>query len=355
MESYEDGIADYFGALNPEVLELSEPLRVEGVSRLELGESNLNFLVKLNGRKYILRINMDPASERKSRTEFRILSFLATLGIAPRAFCVNESLKPFGETFLVIEHIEGTPLSTLLSDFAATEVAEKLARVVGKVHRLDVSKMPTDLPARGTTYEGWVEYIRKEVQYIRTKRQRHSLGNDRFERLLDDALARMELMAREATSPTILVPSHGDVCASNVIVEDGTRNLRLIDWESFGLRDPASELATIFEAFGLKFTPSHEKAFLKAYSTIRDDETIVERLKTFRPLVRFENLTWGIRHVFEIADGEMDKAFVEATRMSRHLDFVQVCLTRCAATGLIDTRLGEAVDLNIFPPEVYRS
>lgn len=128
-------------------------------------------------------------------------------------------------------------------------------------------------------------------------------------------------------------------------------NLRLIDWENFGPWGPAAEIAMVFEAFGLDFSPNQEEEFLKTYSGIRQDATLAERLGVSRPLVRFEQLTWAARHVFEIFNGEMDRAFAEATEMSKHLAFVNSCL-RCVKTGLINLEPDTASELRVFPPEV---
>lgn len=347
--SYEEKIADYFTHMSHGFLGLASRPKVESVSRLELGESNLNFLVTTREGKYVFRINMDAASEGKSGTEYRILRTLHPFGIAPVAFRFGKSKKPFGETFLILEYVEGIPLSTLEGDVISLASTDKLARLVAKIHCLDSKIKSGNLPTRGTTYESWIKSIRRDIQYIKQHRRNHSLMKDQFDRLLDDSFGRLQIAARQSSWPNIAAPGHGDICAQNIIVESGSGNLRLIDWENFGLWDPAAEITMIFEAFGLDFLSNREKRFLRIYGGMRRDESLDERIRDFRPLVRFEQLTWGVRHVFEIIDGQMGKAFVEATEMPKHLAFVRDCLNRCVKTGLIDTALTRKETPNIFP------
>jgi aminoglycoside phosphotransferase (APT) family kinase protein len=326
------------------------PILVSSVSRLNLGESNLNFLVTTNRGKFVFRINMDPASDKKSASEFNALRALAGLGIAPEAIYLDESRVPFGETLLVVKYVEGKPLSEVEEGQISAESAAKLAHIVAMVHSIDVKKLAIHLPVRGLTYESWFARMRKDMDYIRQNRKSRSLKSG-FDEMLEDSFNRLQEGSVKSAPLNVSAPGHGDVCAQNVIVGDEGA-MSLIDWESFGMWDPAAEIAMVFEAFGLDFPADREIEFLSMYTSLRQDQTLRERLNVFRPIVRFEQLTWGIRHVFEIANGEMNKAFVKATEMSRHLTFVDSCLARLVETGLIDLDPEEIPELGIFPQNI---
>ena len=90
----EKAIADYFGSISPGMLGLASPPEVKSVSRLELGEANLNFLVTTTTGKFVFRISMDPSSDEKP-AEYRILGALHPLGLAPKAFYLDDSRKHF--------------------------------------------------------------------------------------------------------------------------------------------------------------------------------------------------------------------------------------------------------------------
>jgi aminoglycoside phosphotransferase (APT) family kinase protein len=345
-------VAKYFANLPKGILG-PMPISVSSVSRLNLGESNLDFLVATNQGKFVFRINMDPASATKSALEFDSLRALAGLRIAPEAFYLDESKVPFGETSLVVKYLEGKPLSELEEGKISAESAAELAHVVAVVHSIDEKKLAIQLPVRGLSYESWFARIRKDIAYVGRNRKSRSLKSG-FDKSLRDSFDRLQETSVKSAPPNVSAPGHGDICAQNVIVDDDGA-MRLIDWENFGLWDPAAEIAMVFEAFGLDFPVDRELEFLSAYTSLRQDQTLRERLNVFRPIVRFEQLTWGIRHVFEIANEEMNKAFVEATKMSEHLAFVDFCLIRLVKTGLIDLDLEEIPELEIFPQTIRSS
>jgi aminoglycoside phosphotransferase (APT) family kinase protein len=347
-----NAVAKYFVNLPTGVLG-PVPISVSSVSRLNLGESNLNFLVATNQGKFVLRINMDPASDTKSTSEFNSLRALAGLRIAPEAFHLDESKVPFGETSLVVKYLEGKPLSELEEGKISAESTAKLAHVVAVVHSIDEKKLAIQLPVRGLTYESWFARMRKDIDYVRQNRKSRSLKSG-FDKLLRDSFNRLQEVSVESAPPNVSAPGHGDICSQNVIVDDDGA-MRLIDWENFGVWDPAAEIAIVFEAFGLDFPTDRELEFLSVYASLRQDQTLRERLNVFRPIVRFEQLTWGIRHVFEIANGEMNKAFVESTKMSEHLAFVDFCLTRLVKTSVIDLDLEDIPELEIFPQTIRPS
>jgi aminoglycoside phosphotransferase (APT) family kinase protein len=213
---------------------------------------------------------------------------------------------------------------------------------------MDTKRIPSTLPERGSTYESWFSRMKKDMQYVRRNRKDWSLKDD-FDRLIKESFERLRTTALKSAPANVVTVGHGDICAQNVIIDRSDGKMRLIDWENFGLWDPAAEVAMAFEAFGLDFPSDAEREFLRVYGRIRGDETLNRRLKAFRPIVRFEQLTWGLRHVFEIANGEMNRAFVEATDMSKHIAFVDFCLTKLVKTGIIAVDLDRIQELKIFP------
>jgi aminoglycoside phosphotransferase (APT) family kinase protein len=309
---------------------------------LELGEANLNFLIAAGERKYVLQINVDPSAAAKSRIEYEILTMLRQTGIgAPRAYVLDESKELFGETLRIIEYLDGEALSIKESGEISQGSAKKLAGVVAKIHSLDIAR--ERLPKRGASYKSWIAANRRNIEYLGRRRGR----DDRFYELLQSGLFNLSRVADVASKRVkpFETPAHGDVCAQNVIVDNKTSELKLIYWENFGLWDPADEIALIFEGFGLDFPSSRRKDFFETYLSARRDETIFERLAAFTPLVKFEQLTWRVKHVLEIAGGEMDNAFVESTNLRRHLDYVLLWLDRCAEAGLINIKPSEAIEL----------
>lgn len=65
----ESKIKEYVRKIDPEVLGLNKAVKEIEVKKLGLGESNLNYLVKVNRKQFMFRINIDPSSPTKSKTE----------------------------------------------------------------------------------------------------------------------------------------------------------------------------------------------------------------------------------------------------------------------------------------------
>ena len=201
------------------------------------------------------------------------------------------------------------------------------------------------LTRRSTTYEDWIRVNQRNIDYVRRKRSFRRTDGDPLESALSRGLSAVNSIAKQAKYGNVETPAHGDVCAQNVIMDEKTNGIHLIDWENFGLWDPAAEIALIFEGFGLEFRLRQQDEFLKYYGRKRKDDTLRERLDIFRPLVRFEQLTWGIKHVLEIRRGDMDKAFIERSNIKKHLDFVTSCLGKCSESHLIDISRKEATEI----------
>lgn len=333
--------------LDPKVLGLRKRAEIREIVKLELGKANLNYLVTTSERKYVFRVNVHPPDASRRRYEHRVLNGLASLGIAPRAFYVDGSGRSFGEAFSIIEYVEGAPLSTLEPDGVTLSSAKKLAGLVAGIHSLDVKAIGFKPRVRGTAYELWIPHLKRQLRYIRKNRSRRSLDK-RFDALLEDSVANLTKVLPKSPSPDVAAPCHGDVGAQNIVARRDGR-LRLIDWESFGLWDPVIEICTIFEAFGIRFPVKYQEPFLRVYSGIREDDTLLERIRVVRPFVLLEQLTWAVSYVYSIMNGEMDKEFVASIDVSKDIAYADTYLRTCVEAGIIYASADEVRELRIFP------
>lgn len=109
MDRSEQMIKGYLQKLDPKIFGLNKmkPLKIK---RIGLGESNLNYLAIINGKKFTVRINMDLRSPNKSEKEYNSLRIVEHQGIAPKVFHLETSKKFLGETFIILEYLEGKSL-----------------------------------------------------------------------------------------------------------------------------------------------------------------------------------------------------------------------------------------------------
>lgn len=337
-----DEIKHYFENLKPEQIGLKGRIIVDSISELGLGESNLNYLVAANNKKFVVRINMDTNSPDKSKREFKALKIVESLHIYPKAFVLDESKKYISETFVIIEYVEGNSLDKAKKKLDI-KVIRKLAQLVANLHSLKIKKK---LPKERPTYNSWILTIKERINYIKKQRSKY-FDNDDFDRLLDKTFSEVRLIAKNAKYKNIFLIGHGDICQQNIIVHNG--ELKLIDWESLGLRDPASDIGMIFEGFGIDFSKEQEEEFLKEYLKVRYDKTLRGRLKTFRPIIQFEQFVWATMHVFEIGEKEMHEHFLERKNIQEQISYAKQCFNKCIKLGVVDKKWSKIRFSNLFP------
>lgn len=335
-----DKIKHYFESLKPIQLGLRNQITVSSVSEIGIGESNLNYLVIANNKKFIVRINMNISNPDKSRREFAALKAVESLHIAPKVFILDNSKIHINESFLIMEYIEGVSLD---EEKLNTKLIKKLAELVADVHSLKVDK---NLQKERPTYNSWILTIKERIDYIKKQRSKY-FKEDIFNKLLDETLSKVSLIAKNAKYKNIFCIGHGDICQQNIIIHKG--KLKLIDWESLGLRDPASDIVYIFcEGFRINFTKGQEEEFLKEYLRVRPDKSLQERLEIFRPIVQFEQFVWAVMHVFEIGEKEMHKHFLERKNIQEHITYAKYCFDKCIKSGVIDKKWSK-IKSEIFP------
>ncbi len=345
----ETKLKKYLLGLDPKLLGLDSELKSVELKTLGLGESNLNYLAVLNGKRLVVRINMDPKVPNKSKEEFIALKTIERLKIAPRALLLDDSRKVISESFIILEYLPGSPLNKHIKKLNRRTI-EKLATIVAKLHLLPVGKLK--LNTERPTYTSWLTYIEDNIEYIKMKRARYFGRNDKFIRLIDATFSRIKAPLETPKYPNKRCLIHGDICEQNILVN--SNQLVLIDWESVGLGDPAAEITKIFEAFGgIKFSDEQRRLFLKTYLEIRHDGTLKQRIRTFTPLIRYEQFVWAVMHVFEIGEKDMHASFVKNKNLKEHLGFAEETFDLCKSTGIFDKDL-EWSAKTVFPERYLR-
>src|SRR3989304_9482017 len=103
-------IKEYFLSLKPEKIGLKNKIKVSLVRKIGMGANNASYLVVANEKKFIFRLNMLLSDREKSRKEFKSLKLVEKLGIAPKAWILDDSRKIFDSDFIVLDYINGKTL-----------------------------------------------------------------------------------------------------------------------------------------------------------------------------------------------------------------------------------------------------
>ncbi|MBI5001619.1 MAG: phosphotransferase [Euryarchaeota archaeon] len=223
--------------INPSKLGLRS-MTVESFSELGVGEGNMNYLCKINNKKFICRVNIDRKMPSKARDEYRALKAVEHLGIAPKAFYLHKASTTCLFDFIILEYIEGKAFRMKKRTYLKEQIKE-MAKILAGLHNIKDDKL-----ARSNY--SYKHYLDGGLAYIELINKRTNMGfESELKNLHNKIKGRIPL--REAHEFGLI---HGDICPQNIIE---TRNgLRLIDWESLQFSDPARDIANIIIDMGLK-------------------------------------------------------------------------------------------------------
>ena len=242
--------------------------RPRAVAALEGGITNHNWLVAVDGERFVVRspgegtalLGIDRDHEREAAVR------AAALGVGPEVVA-------FVEGSLVTRFVEGAaPLGegALADEATLTQVAD-LLRVVHE-----------DPPIRAV-----FDWFAVPQAYAATASARGVVVPAAY----DLALARAEQVRDAfAAAPDPAVAAHNDLLAANFLVDEGGRHW-LIDWEYAGMNDRFFDLGNAAVNNGLD--DAGDEALLEAYFGELTHGRIA-RLRLMKVMSDFREAMWGV-------------------------------------------------------------
>jgi thiamine kinase-like enzyme len=240
------------------------PNRELEIEPLGGGITNHNFVVRLDGEAYVLRIagadtellGIDRAAEHEAAR------IAAGLGVGPE-------VVDFVEGSLITRFVEGgiVPVEEIRRPGCLREVAELLRRI---------HEGPA-FPARFDSF--------RVVETYRKTAEAHSV---RIPPQYEKAKAHADEIER-ALGPRLAQPCHNDLLNANFIRSpDG---IRIVDWEYAGMGDPFFDLANF--SVNHELAEDESDALLEAYFGEVTDEAL-EHLHEMRFMSDFREAMWGV-------------------------------------------------------------
>lgn len=188
---------------------------------------------------FILRADPPPGQsiiDTDRSQEWNLVNAVAAAGTIslPEAYWFDETGDELGSPAIIFELIDGETLHTSnqvgeVADHAHR--AEPLAELVASLHSFDTSALP-DALERPTS---WDAYIDANLDNWLECENAH-VESDPFMRLCAAWLD----ANRPPEAPLTLV--HGDLQAPNIMVEEGTGEFHMLDWELARIGDPREDL-----------------------------------------------------------------------------------------------------------------
>lgn len=271
--------------------------------RFRGGFGNLNYLVSIGGKLYVLRrppAGKLPPSANDMAREHRALSILAPAwDLVPRPLHFCDDNKIIGAPFLISEFRHGQPLhgatpfgSSPMSPELAAALSRLQIEVLTQLHGLDVDAIGASALGKR---DGFVERTRAGWELrLRSAAVEPS----------DAAAGLFEWLAANQPEDRRVCVIHNDFKLDNILVdrEQPTQAVAVLDWDMVALGDPYFDLATLLSYWAESGDPAelrainathseapgalNRAALIAAYAAASGAPLDLDRLRYFRALAQ---------------------------------------------------------------------
>lgn len=289
--------------LEPKQLGVAK-IKLASFRKLGVGEGNVNYVFHIKNKKFICRINIDAGVPNKAVIEYNTLKNIEKLKIAPKVFYLHNKAKDFPLGLIILEFINGKPWRMKKRDYSKSEI-KQLARLLAELH---TSRIANHKP-QDYSFDHYVNEGDKFIRAIdKCTFKKHATGLNPIRKSIIAFTPKVE------KHEFALI--HGDVCPQNII--SAKTGLKLIDWESLRVSDPAQDISNILIDVGLK--GKNLELFLKEYHKIRKDQAILKRAKVYAVLKIYNYFLWEIVRAFEIISKKLPKEYLKKSSAQQHIN-----------------------------------
>lgn len=277
-------------------------MQATGISRraklefLAQGEYNINYLIKDEEEKYVLRVNLGSQMHLEDQIgyEFSALEALAPSGVTPRPFFLDNSKEKIDYGLLMMEFLPGRHLD-YQKDLKAA------AKVFAKTHKLDIAKAERLIREEKPLTAIWNECNELLEQYFKSE-----LAVPKIKTFLKRLKADMaEKKEQESELMKLFPPAivNTEVNSNNFIINDKYKLAYLVDWEKPLITTPLQDLShfmvptTTLWKTNFIFNQGEEEEFLHHYLKERNMDSkyheLKSALKLFNQFSAMRGISWS--------------------------------------------------------------
>jgi len=244
------------------------------------GSHNLLWRVECAGQAAVAKLYLD-AGQARGRRQFDGQQLFSPLGLAPRPLWFDRYPTGLSRQLLVYAWLPGDTLQ-------ATNGAQMraLAQTMAQVHNGDTADVRRFCP-HPLNLDYWWRVVDGGLGSLHAWLVAHKATTlyPYFTALTANAqmLVNAALPLWQGAPPT---PVHGDLTLENVIDTFGTAVL--LDWEMFGLGDPAYEIASFLQASQQLWTAAGQADWLEGYLSSVDQPGLAQRIAVYQRLLAFQ-------------------------------------------------------------------
>ncbi len=308
-EIFCDQIKKYFKfVINSNELGLNE-IKIIDVKFLARGASNLNYIVNVDNKKFVFRMNILQQSSFKNqlKREFDILKYLENENISPKAFILDESNSFFKHDLIIIEYIEGSKIKPNFDSLSRT------AKTLRKLHKMPIKQ---ELNLKKGGYQNDL----KEIEEVIVQYQNKNNFNLEFLEKIKRFYEKIKQQVNNLNIESFCI-IHRDLVGSNGIDDENV--VKLIDWEvqkidecfmDFGVfLSPAN---TLWD-FGRILSEKEEMHFLKSYFERNPNSEELKKTKLRKILASIFLAIWIENKLLDIQNDEMPKEMYDEDVINR--------------------------------------
>lgn len=261
------------------------------------GSSNLLWRVQRGSQEAVVKLYLD-AGQARGRRQFEGQQCFSPLGVAPQPLWFDRHPAGLARQVLIYHWAPGVGVDAK-NAAQMTALAQSLAQVhsgdPNTVHRFCPNPLNLDYLWRvlggglGSLNQWLLAQQATALQtYVATIAARAN------------ALVEAALPLWQGTPPT---PVHGDLKLENVIDSFGVAVL--LDWELFGLGDPAYEVATFLQVSQAELAEDGQAMWLENYLATFDQPGLAQRIGVYRRLLPFQAVTYLLHGLRQMAPNEL--------------------------------------------------
>lgn len=221
-----------------------------------------NYIIPNGDEPFVVGVPLGRANTARVIPEDEVLMFLEAVNFpAPRLLYSDPDSKFAVHSFIsgdVFNHVYFRNIR--VPDWALVQIANLIKRL----HHLETAQFAQyrDRIAKSATAKEFFQFVLNHSKAI------FSLLREQYESLYKTLLFPVDpFLTVEVESENLsdrdFVLCHGDIHRSNLLIEEQTRSLVLIDWETCLIGDPAYDLAVHLQK--MRYEPDQENLFLQEY------------------------------------------------------------------------------------------
>lgn len=232
----------------------------------------VNFMPQIKiTRSKVIKFGKTAEDLRKIRTEYAMMRFFNNKPEYRQKYLFDRKNK-----VLERDIISGKPIC-----FNSRNL-KKLAQTLVKLHEMKLNKFGRvgirDSIRKNGTFKDAIIYY---ADLLSSEIKKRGDSDNKYLKILNQIKSKIRNLESSKNKDFSLI--HRDLHKGNILI-DKQETIRLIDWGSATVWDPALDLALLINKN--KLSRYHRGVFLKEYLSLTSDKEIYERIKLYIPLVK---------------------------------------------------------------------